>query len=391
MNNPLLTPYSIGSLTLKNRIVMAPMTRCRSQQPGNIPTPLNALYYAQRASAGLIVTEATQISADAQGYPWTPGIHSLEQIDGWRLVSDAVHDAGGLIFMQIWHVGRISHSTYRKGAPPVAPSNIAPATGQAMILNQAGNPTFAPFEPPRALSIEDIQKIVLQFQSAAQNALSAGMDGIEIHAANGYLIDQFLSSRTNHRTDVYGGHPRSRLRFLEEVLEATVKVCPGHRIGVRISPLGSFNDMQDDDPETLFGLLSEMLNRFDLAYLHVVDPRFGGHEGSEAAPGERAISLMKIIRSNFQGNLMVCGSYDARRGEEVLRSHEADLVAFGRPFIANPDLVTRIQAGAPLQQADPKTFYGGGKEGYVDYPAFCSESEDFPGDSEDRPPSANLS
>lgn len=259
MNNPIFEPYALGPYTLKNRMVMAPLTRSRTGQPGNVPTDLNALYYAQRASAGLIISEATQVSQQGQGYAWTPGIHTPDQVVGWRSVAEAVHRAGGLIFMQLWHVGRISHPALQPdGQLPVAPSAIRPS-GTAFIVNERGEGEMVPFVTPRAMAIEEMPYIVKQYAHGASNALHAGLDGVEIHAANGYLLDQFLNTSSNHRTDEYGGPVENRARLLMEVVAAVCRVWGPRRVGVRLSPLGSFNDMGDDDPEALFGQVAEQL------------------------------------------------------------------------------------------------------------------------------------
>lgn len=367
MTLSLFSRYEIGPYKLKNRMVMAPLTRSRSKQPGNIPTRMNALYYAQRAGAGLIISEATQISQQGQGYAWTPGIHTPEQIEGWRLIGETVHDTEGLMFMQLWHVGRISHPALQpKGGLPVAPSAIAPS-GMAFITNAKGEPELAPFVTPRALETGELADIIRQYVQAAKNALSAGLDGVEVHAANGYLLDQFLNSTTNRRTDGYGGSIENRARLLLEVVEAVSRVCGADRVGVRISPLGVFNDMGDEDPEALFAYLAEQLSALDLAYLHVVDPSFGGHQATEA-PDPRGLAMMAMLRERYTGTLMVCGGYTLERAQCVIQNRQADLVAFGRLFIANPDLPERFREAAALNTPDPDRFYGGGLEGYVDYP-----------------------
>ena len=368
MKQDLFTRYALGPYTLKNRIIMAPLTRSRSQQPGNIPWRLNAFYYAQRASAGFIISEATQVSQQGQGYAFTPGIYTSEQIEGWRLVTEAVHDAGGLMFMQLWHVGRISHPRLqpREGLP-VAPSAIAPS-GQAFVTNAQGEPEFLPFVTPRALETREIDGIVQQFVQGAKNALAAGMDGVEIHAANGYLLDQFLNSTTNQRSDAYGGSVENRARLVLSVIDALTRVFGGNRVGIRLSPLGTFNDMGDENPEALFDYLTQQLNEKELAYVHVVDPTFGGHATVEEKNPEGE-KLMQIIRKNFKGTLIVCGGYTRARAQKTLQEGQADLVAFGRDFISNPDLPERFKQGAPLNPSDSSTYYGGGYQGYVDYPS----------------------
>jgi N-ethylmaleimide reductase len=374
MASPLFQPFDLGPYTLKNRIVMAPLTRSRSGQPGNIPTRLNAFYYAQRAGAGLIVSEATQISQQGLGYAWTPGIHTPEQVAGWRLVTDAVHAADGLIFNQLWHVGRVSHPALQPdGALPVAPSPIA-VSGLAFVTNEQGEPEMLPHPVPRALETDELPGIVQQYVSAARNAMEAGFDGIEVHGANGYLLDQFLCSGTNQRTDAYGGCIENRARLLLEVVEAVRDVWGSDRVGLRLSPLGSFNDMSDEDPESLFAYLAEQLNGFGLAYLHLVDSTWVAGNATRETPEPRAASLLELIRDHYQGTLMVCGGYDLLRADMALAEGRADLIAFGRPFIANPDLPERLRRNAPLNEPDPNTFYGGGVPGYVDYPSLAQEN-----------------
>jgi len=364
MTESLFSPYELGPYRLSNRIVMAPMTRSRAEQPGNIPSHLNAIYYAQRASAGLIVTEGAQISPQGQGYPWTPGIHTAEQIEGWRTVADEVHAAGGHLFLQLWHVGRISHPFFQpKGELPVAPSAITPA-GEAFILNEQGQPAMVPFVTPRALELSELPEIINQYVQASKNALSAGIDGVEIHAANGYLLDQFISSGTNQRNDAYGGSIENRIRLLLEVTDAVSRVCGAERVGVRISPFGTFNDMSDEDPEALFEAIADALSSRGLGYLHIVDPTFDG----EASIRSRGQQLMTSLRHRFAGTLILCGGYDRSRADTALKEGRADLIGFGRPFISNPDLPMRLETGAPLTAPDPTLFYGGGIQGYVDYP-----------------------
>lgn len=345
----LFRPVTIGKLALPNRIVMAPMTRNRADER-DAPHALNAQYYRQRASAGLIVTEASQVSPQGKGYPRTPGIYSTEQVAGWRLVTDAVHDAGGRIFLQLWHVGRISHpSTQPDGALPVAPSPIAP---DGTIPTATG---LQPFTTPRALATAEIPGIVEQFRHGAANALAAGFDGVEIHGANGYIVDQFLRDGTNRRTDGYGGPVENRARFLREVVEAVSAVWGAHRVGVRLSPTGSFNSMSDSDPARTFGHAAELLGRYGLAYLHVVE---GGDESFDWAE----------LKRRFGGPYVAAGGYDRARAGAVLATGRADLVSFATPYISNPDLVERFRLDAPLTPPDRETFYGGDARGYVDYP-----------------------
>src|SRR5579871_4024465 len=268
----LFDPLQLGRYSLRHRILMAPLTRSRTRQPGNIPSPLNACYYAQRASAALIISEATQVSMQGQGYAWTPGIHTLDQVEGWRLVTEAVHKAGGLIFQQLWHVGRISHPALQPdGMLPVAPSAIRPV-GEAFIENALGEGEMVPFVTPRALDRVELPYLVQQYARGARNAMEASFDGVEIHAANGYLLDQFLCSKTNVRTDDYGGSAENRARLLREVVEAVTPIWGAERVGVRLSPLGTFNDIGDEDPVSTFGHAAGMLSKYGLAYLHLVNP-----------------------------------------------------------------------------------------------------------------------
>ncbi len=349
----LFTPVQLGALKLPHRIVMAPMTRNRAG-PGNVPQALNVTYYRQRAKAALIITEATQVSPQGVGYPATPGIHSAEQVAGWRRVTDAVHGKGGRIFLQLWHVGRISHPSLQPdGELPVAPSAIRPE-GDAITYDGP-----QPFVTPRALRTDEIPAILAQFQKAAENAKQAGFDGVEIHAANGYLLDQFLRDGTHHREDNYGGSLINRSRLLHDVVEAVAGVWGADRVGVRLSPINAFNDMKDSAPETTFPAIASMLGRQKLAYLHVVEVNLV----SEAAAFDWA-----AMREAFGGPYMANGGYEGPRAEAAVAERRADLVAFARPFLANPDLVHRLEVGAELTEADPDTFYGGDEKGYTDYP-----------------------
>ncbi len=349
----LFTPFDLGDLTLPNRIVMAPMTRNRA--PDNVPTELMAEYYRQRATAGLIISEGAAISPQAIGYPGVPGIYSEAQVAGWKRVTDAVHDAGGRMFIQLWHVGRISHPDLQPdGAPPVAPSALRPA-GEAMTFEGP-----KPFVTPRALEIGEIPQIVDQYRQAAVNAKQAGFDGVEIHAANGYLLDQFLRDGTNRRTDAYGGSVENRFRLLGEVVEAVKHIWPEHRIGVRLSPENRFNDIADSNPQVTFEEIVTRLSAITSGYLHVL-------EGDMTGQSEPAVDYARV-RAAYHGPYMVNNGYDLARATDAIASGYADLVSFGRPFIANPDLVERFRRGAPLNEPDEATFYGGGAEGYTDYP-----------------------
>lgn len=350
------SPYTLGSLHLKNRMVMAPLTRSRAGE-GNVPSPIAATYYSQRAGAGLIITEATQAGAGGQGYISTPGIHSEAQVQGWKKVTDAVHLAGGLIFVQLWHVGRISHPDFRSGELPVAPSAIAPRGVQTYTAQGLKDiPT------PRALETGEIPGIVEEFRQAARNAQAAGFDGIEVHGANGYLLDQFLEDGTNQRTDQYGGSLENRARLLFEVIDAVTQVWGSDRVGVRLSPGGTFNDMCDCHPQETFGYAVRGLASRNLAYLHLIEP--SAQHGEHAMPDLSA----KFFRPIYPGTLIVASGYTRERANAVLQAELADLVAFGQLFLANPDLVDRFKGGAPLNPPNPATFYGGGAEGYIDYP-----------------------
>lgn len=352
------SPLRLGPHTLPSRIVMAPMTRNRAGD-GNVPGDLAVEYYRQRAGAGLIITEATQVAQEGQGYPFTPGIHSREQIAGWRRVVDTVHAHGGRIFLQLWHVGRISHPSYQPGgAAPVAPSALKPA-GQVYTLQGPQD-----FVTPRALELAEIAGVVEQFRSGARNALDAGFDGVEIHGANGYLLDQFLRDGTNKRSDAYGGPVANRARLLLEVTEAVCSVWGAERVAVRLSPLNPFNDMHDSAPAATFGYAVEQLNRFGLAYLHVTEMG----KGSDAAGPEFDL---RTLRRAFRGVYMTNGGYDLARANAVLAEGDADLIAFGALYLANPDLPVRFARNAPLNVPDQATFYGGGAKGYIDYPALA--------------------
>ena len=358
MTNQLFTPITLGNCQLPNRIVMAPLTRMRA--PDNIPTDLMVEYYRQRATAGLIITEATPITPMGIGYPATPGIYNQQQIDGWQKVTKAVHDQDGRIFLQIWHVGRISHPDFHQGELPVAPSAIA-AKGQAVT------PTgMQAFVVPRALATEELPTVVEQYRQAAENALAAGFDGVEIHGANGYLLDQFLRDGTNQRTDDFGGSIENRCRLLLQVAEAVIAVCGAGRVGLRLSPSGTFNDMSDSNPEALFSYLLAQLSPLNLAYLHLVDALEG-----DIRHGAKVVELA-LLRQAYQGKLIVCGGYDAARAEQALASGLTDAVAFGELYIANPDLVARFQANAPLNTPDAATYYGGDEKGYTDYPVMAA-------------------
>ncbi len=351
----LFSPVKLGSILLNNRMVMAPLTRNRSTETG-VPQAMNVTYYEQRATAGLIITEATPISAMAHGYPALPGIYTEEQVVGWKKVTDAVHAKGGKIVMQLWHVGRISHpSLLPNGALPVAPSAIKPA-GQAFTYQG-----LVDYVTPRALDASELPDIIKDYAHATQCALDAGFDGVEIHAANGYLLDQFLRDGSNTRVDNYGGSFENRARLMLEVTEAVVAVAGADKVGLRLSPANPFNDMHDSDAQGLFNYVVSALNPFNLAYLHVMEG--GIHGGGEAAPFDFA-----ELRALYQHSYMVNLGFNKETGNAAIASGHADCVAYGVPFIANPDLVERYKTDAPLNEADSQTFYGGTEKGYTDYP-----------------------
>jgi N-ethylmaleimide reductase len=354
----LFESVQLGSLVLANRVFMAPLTRNRADADG-VPGELAANYYAQRASAGLIVTEATQISPMGKGYFNTPGIHSPEQVRAWSRIVESVHKSGGRIFLQLWHVGRISHtSLLPNNTQPVAPSAIR-AKSQTLIATG-----MAPVSEPVALTASHIKETLDDYRRAAASAKEAGFDGVEIHAANGYLIDQFLKTGSNRRTDEYGGVASNRVRFLAEVVERVLEVWGSGQVGVRISPTGSFNDMSDDNPLETFSVAVARLNSYGLAYLHVVETAQNSKGSSE-----EDLAVSAHLRILWKGLYIVNGGYDKLSGEEALRTGHADAVAYGRAFIANPDLPRRMQLGAPLNEPDPTTFYGGNADGYTSYPA----------------------
>ncbi len=354
---PLLTPFQLGSYQMKNRMAMAPLTRRRAGE-GNVPVNIMATYYAQRASAGLIIAEASQISLQGIGYMNTPGIHTHEQVEGWKKVTKAVHEKNGLIFLQLWHVGRVSHSLLQPGNQlPVAPSAINP--GGELTTPQGKKLT----ETPRALELEEIPGIVEDYRKAAQNAREAGFDGVEIHAANSYLIDQFLHESSNQRKDKYGGSFENRARFLFEVLEAVISVWGSEKVGIRLAPSGTRFGMNDPDPAGLFAYVIQKLNDYNLAYLHLVEPLLPLDDYPQFIK-----EVARYFRPFYSGTLMTCGNFTQEKGNHYLREGWADLIAYGRLFISNPDLPTRFELNTPLNQPDADTFYTRGEEGYIDYP-----------------------
>jgi N-ethylmaleimide reductase len=370
MATHLLSPLKLASIDLPHRIAMAPLTRSRAGQ-GNVPTAMNVEYYRQRADAALIVTEATQISQQGQGYAWTPGIHSAEQITGWRAVSDAVHDEGGRIFLQLWHVGRVSHPSFQpNGALPVAPTAM-PVPGKTFIVGENGKGIWSEIPVPQELTIDGIAAIVADYVQAARNAITAGMDGVEIHAGNGYLLDQFINSASNRRTDRYGGSIENRVRLLLDVVDGVAQAVGAERVGVRLTPMGRFMGMGDDTPEETFGHIATELDRRGLAYLHLVEPEIVGTVLDKNVD-PRWDAIIRLMRRRYTGVLMLAGGYDRAGAEQALAEGRADIIAFGRPFIANPDLPERFRLGAPLNAPDPATFFGGAEVGYTDYPALSA-------------------
>jgi N-ethylmaleimide reductase len=358
MNTPtkLFEPYKLGPITLPNRLVMAPLTRNRAVE-GMVPSPMAVEYYAQRASAGLLITEASQVSQQGQGYQDTPGIYSKEQVAGWRKVTDRVHERGGRIFIQLWHVGRVSHTSLQpNGGAPVAPSAIR-AKGKTFVGG-----TFTDISEPRQLALAEIPGIIESFKRGAANAVQAGFDGVEIHGANGYLLDQFAKDGSNKRTDAYGGSIENRARLMLEVSKAVAAEAGPNRTGIRISPVTPANDVSDSNPQPLFDHIVDQLNALKLTYIHVI-------EGATGGPRDIAPFDYGSLRKRFKGAYVANNGYDFELANKVLAANAADLIAFGKPFISNPDLVERLRRGAPLNAPDKATFYGGGAKGYTDYPA----------------------
>ncbi|MDN6315570.1 MAG: alkene reductase [Halomonas sp.] len=366
----LLTPVNLGSLTLPNRIIMAPLTRART--PDSVPGPLQQTYYGQRAGAGLVISEATNISPTARGYVYTPGIWTDEQEAGWKQVVDAVHARGGRMALQLWHVGRVSHEMVQPdGQPPVAPSALKGEGAQCFVEFDDGSAGQHPTSTPRALETEEIAGVVDDYRKAAVRARRAGFDMIEVHAANAYLLNQFLATGSNQRSDRYGGTLENRARFPLEVIDAVAEVFGPERVGVRLSPFIEIFGLTDDEPEAMAFYLAEEFSRRGLAYLHINEPNWAG--------GDITLNddFRRGLRERFNGSLMFCGFYDAERAERIIGAGIADAVAIGRPYIANPDLVERFRVGAELNEPDHATFYGGGAEGYTDYP-FLTDSPRLP-------------
>lgn len=365
-------PVKLGRYTLSNRITLPPLTRQRSSQPGNVPNELMASYYRQRASAGLLISEGAQIEPRGQGYAWTPGIHTPEQIDGWRKVTNAVHAEGGIIFAQLWHVGRVSHTSLQpNGDAPVAPSAIPANQVSVFIETGPGTGTLATPSMPRALSTKEVKELVQLYAQAARNALDAGFDGVEIHCANGYLVNQFISAQTNQRDDEYGGSLQNRLRFLREIVQAVAGVVGPDRLGVRFAPLFASTDearvylgLVEEDPHTTYIEAINMLEAAGIAYLSIAEADW------DNAP-DLPEDFRRDVRNAFSGCIIYAGRYTATRGANILEANLGDLIAFGRPFIANPDLPARIAHGWPWNPLNPETMYGGAEAGYTDYPTYA--------------------
>lgn len=369
IDSSLFAPLSLGGLTLKNRIALPPLTRSRSTQPGDVPNALMTTYYRQRATAGFMITEGTQIEPRGQGYAWTPGIYSREQIAGWQQVTRAIHEEGGVIFCQLWHVGRVSHNSLQPdNQPPVAPSALRATAVKVFI--ETGPDTGALAEPsmPRELTTAQVRALVELYRVAAVNAKEAGFDGVELHSANGYLINQFISEHTNHRTDEYGGSLDNRLRFLREVTEAVISVFGSERVGVRFAPLFETTDEErvylglvESDPHATYIQAAALLNQLRIGYLSIAEADW---DNSPELP----VSFRKALRETFSNPIMYSGCYTQEKAERVLADGHGDLFGFGRTFIANPDLPKRFKEGLPLNPVNHATLYGGGEQGYIDYP-----------------------
>ncbi|MEH6452122.1 MAG: alkene reductase [Psychromonas sp.] len=363
MTDSLFQPIKLGNISLKNRIVMPPMTRSRATQPGNLANDIMAEYYAQRASAGLIVVEGTQISALGQGYAWTPGIYTPEQIAGWKKVTDAVRNKGGVIFAQLWHVGRVTHPDNIGGEQPISSSALKAENVKVFIDNGTDEPGFVDVVMPREMTKTDIKNVIEEYRQAALNAIESGFDGIELHAANGYLINQFIDSEANNRTDEYGGCIENRLRFLSEVVAAMVEAIGADRVGVRLAPFTSLNGTVDATPVETYTAAAALLNAQNIVYLHIAEVDW------DDAP-ETPLAFKQAVRDAFQGTLIYAGRYDAEKGAEAIKHGLVDMIGFGRPFVSNPDLPNRIQNGYPLAQHDPNTLFGGAEKGLTDYPEY---------------------
>lgn len=354
---------NLKSISLQNRVVMAPMTRARTSQPGNIPNDMMATYYQQRATAGLIISEATQISDDSQGYSFTPGVYTDEQVKGWQPITKAAHETGAAMFCQLWHVGRVSHPTFQKGELPIAPSALAPVETKVWISDEQGNGNMVDCIQPRAMTHDDINRVIQDFAYSAKRAIEAGFDGVEIHGGNGYLIDQFLRTNSNHRVDEYGETRENRIRFLLEVVDAVSKEIGADKVGVRLAPFITFKDMDCPDIVPTILEASKELQSRDIAYLHLSEADW---DDAPIIPESFRVELRKL----FTNTIIVAGSYTQQRANEILNKGFADLVAFGRPFVSNPDLVSRLENNYDLAALDGNTLFGGNEQGYIDYPTY---------------------
>lgn len=363
MNSTLFNSLKLGQHTLTNRIVLPPMTRSRASQPGDVANELMAEYYGQRASAGLIVSEGTQIAPNGKGYAWTPGIYSDEQIQGWKKVTDAVHSKNGVIFAQLWHVGRVTHPDNINGEQPISSSDRIAEGVKVFVDNGTDAPGFVDTVTPRAMTHDDIQQVIGQYRQAALNAIAAGFDGIELHAANGYLINQFIDSESNGRTDEYGGSLSNRLRFLDEVVAAMVEAIGAERVGVRLAPLTTLNGTVDASPEETYAEAARTLNRHNIAYLHIAEADW------DDAP-VMSVAFKEALRAAFDGVMIYAGKYTAERAAAAIRDGWADMIGFGRPYVANPDLPERIKNQWPWAAHQPETLFGGGAKGLTDYPCY---------------------
>ncbi|MGR5176575.1 alkene reductase [Vibrio mediterranei] len=363
MTDSMFQPIQLGSLSLKNRIVMPPMTRSRATQPGNSANEMMAEYYAQRASAGLIVAEGTQISPMGQGYAWTPGIYSQEQIAGWKKVTDAVHAKDGAIFAQLWHVGRVTHPDNIGGEQPISSSALKAENVKVFVDNGTNEPGFVDVVEPRAMTKDDINVVVQQYRQAALNAVEAGFDGIELHGANGYLINQFIDSEANNRDDEYGGSIENRLRFLDEVVAAVVDAIGADKVGVRLAPFTSLNGTVDKTPVETYTAAARVLNKHNVVYMHIAEVDW------DDAP-DTPMEFKTAVREAYKGTIIYAGRYNQDKAEQAIANGLADLVGFGRPFISNPDLPNRIKHGYPLADHDPNTLFGGNEVGLLDYPEY---------------------
>ncbi len=368
MTDALFQPIKLGQLTLNNRIVMPPMTRSRASQPGDIANDMMATYYGQRASAGLIVSEGTQISAMAKGYAWTPGIYTPEQISGWHKVTQAVHQQGGAIFAQLWHVGRVTHPDNIQGQQPISASAIKAKDVKVFVDNGSQEPGFVDVVEPRAMSHDDIEQVIEEYCQAAKNAVEAGFDGIELHGANGYLINQFLDSGSNLRQDEYGGSLANRLRFLEQVVAGVVDAIGAERVGVRLAPLTTLNGTIDANPLETYTAAAALLDTYKVAYMHIAEV-----DWDDAPP--MPLSFKQSLRSAYSGVIIYAGRYDKAKAEQAIESGVADMIGFGRAFIANPDLPKRMEQDYPLASHQAETLFGGGEQGLTDYPNFQSQGE----------------